>query len=52
MDKKEKLLHILKECAKDDDTEAAHINADAALIEFIDDVAIKKAFDLVRKWYA
>jgi len=34
------------------DTEAAHIDADVALLEWIDDEEIKEAFFAIERWYA
>lgn len=49
---KEALIERLKTLAEWDDNEAAHIEADDALIEYIDDNDVKEAFDSIRKWYA
>lgn len=50
-----KVMSELTEAAANDDTEAAHMDADNSLIEFIralgfDDVV--EAYDKVNKWYA
>jgi len=34
------------------DTEVAHVKADEALIEYINDEEIKNAYDAIGKWYA
>jgi hypothetical protein len=49
---KEELLKELEVCAKSDDTEGAHVAADNALINFIDDIEIADAYRKIRKWYA
>ena len=49
---KEELIAKLKECALNDDTEVAHLDADDALLEYINDPDVKAAFDDVDKWYA
>ena len=49
---REDLLAKLKAYAKYDDEELAHVEADKALLEFINDVDIQKAFDAIDKWYA
>ena len=49
---KERLLAFLAECAACGDNEMAHSEADTALIEFINDPEITKAYDAVGKWYA
>jgi len=49
---KEELLAKLAECAENSDTEIAHVNADEALLAFINDSEITKAFDSVPRWYA
>lgn len=51
MDKK-RLLKLLKSCAESNDTEKAHSDADDALLEYINDPEITKAFNSVEKWYA
>lgn len=50
-----KVMADLTEAAANGDTEAAHMDADNSLVEFVqalgfDDVA--EAYDKVRKWYA
>ncbi|WP_041357566.1 hypothetical protein [Nitrobacter hamburgensis] len=49
---KEELLELLKKQAESDDTEAAHSNADGALLSFINDAEITAAYAAVPKWYA
>lgn len=49
---KEELIAKLKEIALNSDTEVAHVDADAALLEFINDKDVTKAFDAIDKWYA
>lgn len=50
--KKEALLKKLKEFKALGDTEAAHGYADDALIEYINDKEITKAYESIDKWYA
>ena len=49
---KRELIRKLIECAQNGDTEAAHGDADDALIAFIDDPEIETAYREVEKWYA
>jgi hypothetical protein len=51
---KEQLLAKLIELKADPpgDAEAIHWEADRALLDFIDDKEIEKAFDALEKWYA
>ena len=49
---REELLVALTDLTADTDFESAHARADDAIIEFIADPEIKKAFDNVGKWYA
>lgn len=49
---KEELLKKLSDCAESDDTEAAHGDADDALIAYINDAEIATAYGMVHKWYA
>lgn len=49
---KEELLAKLRELAELDDNEFTHKEADAALLEFINDAEISAAFEEIRKWYA
>lgn len=50
--KKERCLKRLAECAENPDTEGAHCEADDALLDFINDSEITKAFEAFDKWYA
>lgn len=50
---KQKLLKALARCAKKDAPDGdAHIEADAALLAYIDDAEIAAAYERVAKWYA
>jgi hypothetical protein len=55
---RDELYHKLKEIRKEQlqdswfDAEENHKEADAALLEYIDDVEITKAFEKIEKWYA
>lgn len=49
---KEELIKILQKYKEDGDSEIAHIKADRALIQYIDDPEIKAAYDAIEKWYA
>lgn len=49
---KVQLLKKLEKCAKSYDTEAAHCDADALLVEYIDDEEIAEAYNKIDKWYA
>lgn len=49
--KKQLLLEKLKECAEHE-PEAAHAAADEALLAYINDPEVTKAFRLLKKWYA
>lgn len=49
---KAELLKELKKYIKNTDTEVAHIDADEALIKFINDPEITKAYNKIGKWYA
>ena len=49
---KEKLLLKLKECQENDDREYAHVDADMALLEYINDQDIINAFTALTRWYA
>ena len=52
MDQKEKLLHELDTLLKLNDPEGGHISADDALIEYINDPDIEKAYNKISKWYS
>ena len=47
-----KLLVLLRRLSKSDDPEEAHVNADDALIAFINDAEIADAYSAIAKWYA
>ena len=52
---KQRLLEILKEIVYRNDSRDAeehHLDADAALLDYIDDHDVTKAFDDIEKWYA
>lgn len=49
---KDELLQILSASAKNDDTEDAHADADNALIVYIADKDITKAYEEIHKWYS
>lgn len=49
---KARLLALLAKCARSDDTESAHADADQGLIEFINDPDIAKAYGQIARWYA
>jgi hypothetical protein len=49
---KQDLLIRLKELQGYSDLEDAHIHADSALLEYIGDDEITKAFRDIEKWYA
>lgn len=53
MEKKE-LIERLENIKKEYwwDTEEAHVEADSALIEYINDEEVTKAYDNIDKWYA
>jgi len=51
MNNKEELLKRLKECTEYD-TEAGHSAADDALLQYINDDEISKAFKSLERWYA
>lgn len=36
----------------ENNTEMAHIYADEALLDFIEDIEISKAYKAIKKWYA
>lgn len=48
---KKQLLDVLTQC-QDLDIESGHIEADAALLEFIGDQDITDAFESLQRWYA
>lgn len=49
---KEELLAKLKECEEGGDVEGGHYDADAALIEYINDPDVREAYERIEKWYA
>jgi hypothetical protein len=49
---REELLAVLRECRESDDEETSHVRADEALLEFIHDAVITRAFEDIPKWYA
>jgi GTP cyclohydrolase III len=51
-ERRDKLLIRLRELKEPGDTEVAHMDADNALLDFIDDGEVREAFCLVPKWYA
>jgi hypothetical protein len=50
--RKAELLDKLRECAKSDDIESAHYDADNAMLDYINDPEIRKAYSKIEKWYA
>lgn len=48
---REALLTILSACAQNADVQEAHYDADAALIVYLDDRDIARAYDRVTKEY-
>lgn len=50
--KRDDLIEILKDLAKDDDYEVTHGLADLALVKYINDNEIEEAYDSIGKWYA
>lgn len=46
------LLKYLTDLAVSTDTEAAHAEADARLLMYLDDAEITEAYDAIAKWYA
>lgn len=49
---KKQLLRKLEKCAKDYDIESAHCDADALLVDYLDDDEIREAYNKIEKWYA
>lgn len=49
---KKRLIAKLDKLARSYDTESAHCDADALLVEFIDDQEIADAYNRIDKWYA
>jgi glycolate oxidase FAD binding subunit len=48
---KAQLLQVLRDCEKAD-PEAGHSQADTALVDFINDDEIRRAYERITKWYA
>ena len=48
---KTELLNKLQEC-QNEDTEGGHLDADRALLEYINDEDVTVAFKNISKWYA
>lgn len=46
------LLNLLREAARSDDPEDAHISADAALLVYLNDPEIQAAYENITRWYA
>ena len=49
---KARLLKKLERCRTSHDVESAHCDADALLVEYIDDKEIAEAYFKIEKWYA
>jgi hypothetical protein len=49
---RDELIERLRKLATLSDPEEAHIEADGALIEYLNDLEIAEAYDAVGKWYA
>ena len=49
---KTEALAALRALKGKSDSEYAHIDADEILLELIDDVEIREAFEALEKWYA
>lgn len=49
---REEALRLLREKCNTGDVESDHANADAVLLELIDDDEIQEAYDAIDKWYA
>ena len=49
---RDELLTKLIACQDDDDREKAHVEADEALLEYIDDEKITEAWRNLPKWFA
>lgn len=50
--KRDDLIEILKDLAKDDDYEVTHALADWALVKYINDNEIEELYNNIGKWYA
>jgi len=51
-ERKKELLKILKRALRSMDQESAHVDADEAIIKFINDPEISEAYYAIPKWYA
>jgi len=49
---RDELLAKLRALQQDGDTEGAHIDADDALLAYINDPDITEAYRVIDKWYA
>ena len=49
---REQLIEQLHQLAKSYDLEAAHMEADRLLLEYVNDPEIDAAFEAIEKWYA
>lgn len=49
---KAELLAKLKAIREQSDREAAHADADDALLDYINDAEVRAAYDAIEKWYA
>ena len=49
---KDELIRQLNELSNNSDRQEAHIRADKALIDYIDDEEIREAYESIKKWYA
>jgi hypothetical protein len=49
---KEELLATLRRCRERGDREAAHVDAEEALLDYINDPDIREAYETINKWYA
>lgn len=49
---KKELIAALDEIRREGDPENGHIEADNALLAFIDDIEVTAAFKAISKWYA
>lgn len=49
---KRELLAVLAKAAVSSDTESAHADADSALLRFIGDPEITRAYRAINRWYS
>lgn len=49
---REELLEVLTDCGESNDAEGAHADADQALLDFINDPEVTKAWEAIYKWFA